>query len=209
MVLNNSAGALTFLSQRGCFQDALTHNLGHAIGLGHSAVAGAMMQPDPLPGCTAGPSPLAADDLAGIRAIYPAGSTNAAPGPPSGLNSLVNGTTVNLSWVAPAIGGGDCQLRDRGRICAGSHEPRERPDEFDRDQPPALSACLPARITSAFARRNAMGTSAPSNEIQLSVGCNVPLPPTALAFTKVGSQVTFTWTAPAGPAPEGYTFVVG
>ena len=35
------------------------------------------------------------------------------------------------------------------------------------------------------------------------------MPPTGLAFTRVGTQVTFTWLAPSGQVPDGYTFVVG
>jgi Fibronectin type III domain/Matrixin len=302
VVLNNSAGALAVLSQRGCFQDALTHNLGHTIGLGHSSQSDAIMWPDPLPGCGSGPSGLSGDDLAGVRAVYPAGGSGAAPGPPLGLTSATTGTTLTLSWLAPSTGGvvttyvieagsatglpdlasfvtnstqtsivftnvppGMYYVRVRGRNTLGTGAPSNeivatsgalptaptgltasvagstvtlgwsapvagepvttyileagsapgRTDlatlDTDSTVPGATFNGVPPGVYYLRVRaRNVVGTSAPSNELQVNVACLAPSPPTSLAFTKTDGQVTFTWQAPtSGPAPLGYQISAG
>lgn len=58
--------------------------------------------------------------------------------------------------------------------------------------------------------QNISGTGTPSNEVQVSSTCPIPQPPTNLQFSKSGSQVTFTWIAPAsGAAPTSYILSVG
>jgi hypothetical protein len=61
--------------------------------------------------------------------------------------------------------------------------------------------------------QNTAGSSAPSNEIVLTVGVSAPCipgPPTGLSALVVISSVTFTWSAPAGScAPISYNVFAG
>lgn len=61
---------------------------------------------------------------------------------------------------------------------------------------------------------NALGVSAPSNEILVIVsgvvGCGIPVTPTGLAVTVAGALVTLRWDAPSsGGAPTGYVLQLG
>lgn len=74
-------------------QSTATHELGHALGLGHSNVIGSTMAAVQAPGFIAGRN-LSADDQAGIQAIY-------GPAPAPGLS------IVSISPSHGWVGGGD------------------------------------------------------------------------------------------------------
>jgi len=88
--------------------NTLTHEIGHFIGLDHSAVAGATMAPNAPPG-ELGKRTLATDDLDGLCAIYPPPNAPPAPGPtcasaraapdsPVALVALVLMGLCGLAW---------------------------------------------------------------------------------------------------------------
>jgi hypothetical protein len=69
-------GAFTFFSgSSGCssgfyIEDIAAHEFGHALGLGHSASVTATMYPS-VSTCNTGNRTLDADDIAGVRSLYP------------------------------------------------------------------------------------------------------------------------------------------
>jgi fibronectin type III domain protein len=204
-VLNNSG---LFTTARGCVQDALAHNIGHTIGLGDSTASDALMSVDKLAACSATPATLGGDDITGARVIYPSGLPTQIPGAPGSLTGVAIGTTVNLSWNPPSTGGNLTTYV----IEAGSGPGLSNIVNTPIGANPNLSvANVPPGLYFVRVRaRNGVGTSPPSNELQLAVSCSTPQPPTNLSFIKNFGMVTLNWLAPtSGPAPDGYTVIVG
>ena len=76
------------------------HEFGHALGLGHSSVAEATMWPS-VSACSTSLRTLAADDKAGIEALYkPSGTTTSVPAAPSGLAaSATSSSSITVRWT--------------------------------------------------------------------------------------------------------------
>jgi hypothetical protein len=105
------AGGAPSFRQSLNFSRVLTHEIGHAIGMGHSDSTNAnIMYPSCCAGATPVPPALGPDDLAGVTSIYPVSGAPACTysinptslsAPASGAVGLVSVTTqAGCSWTA-------------------------------------------------------------------------------------------------------------
>jgi hypothetical protein len=131
------------------------------------------------------------------------------PGPPQNLSQSVAGTTVTLTWGAPATGG-----VPSGYLVEASFVPAG-----------PVIASLPVSGTTLvvpgvpvgtyFVRVRGLsggGPGAPSNEVTVSVGgSGCPAPPLTPLFRvrSVGQLATVTWGPSGGCAPTSYSLFAG
>lgn len=207
VVVDNAPGKLDALGGA-CLEELVTHELGHAIGLAHASDPASVMYPALSPTCGQRTTATAfsESDRTALRARYPhAPAQSGPPSSPVGLMAAVHGDAVRLRWSA-APGPGATSFH----LSAGS-----APGESDLgvltvgasgvDLAPVPRGVYYLRI----AARNAAGLSAPSAEITVSVGANLPPAPVGLMAAAEGTgRVRLFWQAPSGTGPAATSYVL-
>ena len=100
VITNDNATAQQFVTNSNCFNQVLLHEVGHGLGLSHSAVSTAVMAPSvSFAQCSAAPRPLQPDDIAGVQFIYGANAAG-APGQPVVAAAGATGGVVSVQWAS-------------------------------------------------------------------------------------------------------------
>jgi hypothetical protein len=194
-----------------CLQDAATHVLGHAVGLGHSSDGNAVMFATLRAGCNSGTSGLGNDDIAGLRAIYPAlPGGGLPPERPTAITANVTGSTVVLNWTPATTGGVVLSYV----VEAGSSPGLANLAVLTvTGSVPSLTvnAVPPGAYYVRVRARNALGTSTASPETIVNVAsCVLPGAPGGLSYSATDNIVSITWTPPSSTAPiQGYVLSAG
>jgi hypothetical protein len=194
-----------------CLQDAATHVLGHAVGLGHSSDGNAVMFATLRAGCNSGTSGLGNDDIAGLRAIYPAlPGGGLPPERPTAITANVSGSTVVLNWTPATTGGVVLSYV----VEAGSSPGLANLAVLTvTGSVPSLTvnAVPPGAYYVRVRARNALGTSTASPETIVNVApCVLPGAPGGLSYSAADNIVSITWTPPSSTAPiQGYVLSAG
>ena len=138
----------------------------------------------------------------------------ATPGPSGNLAGSVSGSTVTLTWLAPT----SPDPATSYVVEAGSSPGATNLASFDTGSAATtltVTAMPPGTHYVRVRAKNTSGTSAPSNEIVLTVAGTAPCSaapgaPGGLVATTTGSSLMLTWNAPGGAcAPTAYVLEAG
>jgi glucose/arabinose dehydrogenase len=117
-----------------------------------------------------------------------------APGAPTNLAGTVQGNTVSLTWNAPSTGGAAVSYV----VEAGSAQGSANLGSASTTATTLTGAVPTGQYFVRVRAANTVGTSAPSSDVVLNVGCTPPVAPTTLTTTVTGSTVAFAWNVAAG-----------
>ncbi len=214
MVITDNVPSKYSWMSTGCYEDMITHEIGHAIGFGHSAASGAVMAPSIASGCTSRTTglPLQPDDLAAVAAVYPRGQVTppppTAPATPAALGAVVSGSTVTISWTPASSGGAATSFQLRAGSAPGA-------SNYGAATVTGTSLVVPNVPNGTYYIRllamNAQGASQPTADQVVTVGPASPGTPRSLsASAGAGRIVTIAWQPPAsGGTPTGYVILAG
>lgn len=211
VVVDNTASKFASFTT-GCYEEMLVHELGHAIGFGHAAARPAIMYPSISSSCFSRTvsAPLAADDLAGMAALYPGAGVPALtpPGTPTGLTSSVAGGTVNIAWTPSPSGG----TATGYQLIAGTAPGASNIGVVPLSSPGVTVPNVPngtyfVRVVAT----NAAGASTPTSDVAITVGASAPGAPRNLTGAAgAGGSVSLSWLPPSsGPTPTSYVVLAG
>jgi len=142
------------------------------------------------------------------RLSFFTGVTRMVPGVPSGLTASASGSTLNLSWTAPAGGSPTSYIIEAGSASGladlASFSTGTTATSFVANN--VANGVYYVRVRAT----NGDGTSDPSNEVPVVVGPAAPAAPTGLAASVSGSDIVLRWTAPTmGGTPTAYVIEAG
>lgn len=216
VVDDNSAKYASFTT--GCYEDMLIHEIGHAIGFGHTSARPAIMAPSLSSSCFGRSAGLAlqSDDLAAVAAVYPGTgqpvppppSTAAAPGTPTGLAASVVGGTVTITWNAPTTGGTATGYQLYAGLAPGTSSFGPFPSPTTGLQATGVgSGVYYVRVVAT----NASGASAATADLAVYVGMSAPpaAPMNLTATASPGGVVALAWQPPMSGTVTSYRLLAG
>ena len=210
IISNDGTTAQNFITNATCFNQVMLHEQGHALGLGHSADPNAVMAATvSFAQCSAAPRPLQPDDIAGVRFIYPGGSTPppGGPGTPTNVTAVVNGPVLTVGWTSAGANTTGNRLDFR----AGSSPTGPVLVSVTVGPTTSITVGIPAGTTGTFnvtvtAFVGAVG-GAPSAPAVFTIGggpCVAPPTPTGLTGQIVGTLASVSFN----PSPGATSYIV-